>query len=317
MRSRPAAVVLALACLLGAPAARADARTDLEKARVSFLSKNWADAEVRLRAILDPQHGVKDRAILSQARMYLGAVLNGQGRTDEAKELFEKLARDDPGYDPDPLGFPADAINTFIDVRAALVEQIRIDSVRRAREAAEKKAREDAEREAERLWLEKVKAQAGERDITVRNSRIVASIPFGVGQFQNQQHVLGGIFAGVELGALVGMGITTLMYRYARDRENEELNGTNQLAAQWHNRAEDIRIVNLSLLGGFLGAAAIGIVQANLSYVPERAEKRSRPLPPLEPAPRMSSIAPVVSVLPGRDGTTPAGMVLGVRGLAF
>lgn len=309
MRSRIAGALL-VACLLGASVARADGRAELEKARVSFLTRNWADAEERLRVLLDPQTGVKERPIVSQARMYLGSILNAQGKKEETRELYEKLVLDDPGYEPDPLGFPADAINTFIDVRSGLLEQIRQAAQAAARAAADKRIRDEAEREAQRVWLEKVKAQAGERDITVRNSRLVASLPFGIGQFQNRQYLLGGIFAGIEASALIGMGITTLMYRYARDRENQELTGTNQLSPQWHNRAEDIRVVNLSLLGGFAGAAIVGIVQANLVYVPERAEKKPRPLPPLEPASRLSSIAPIVSLVP-------SGLVLGVQGFTF
>lgn len=232
MRARLAAGAILVACLLGASRAHADSRAELEKARVSFLTRNWADAEERLRALLDPKSGVKDRPIVSQARMYLGSILNAQGKKEETKEIFEKLVLDDPGYEPDPLGFPGDAINTFIDVRSGLLEQIRLAAQTAARQAAEKKARDDAEREAQRVWLEKVKAQAAERDVTVRNSRFVASLPFGVGQFQNRQYVLGGIFAGIEASALVGMGITTLMYRYARDRENQELSGSNQLSPQ-------------------------------------------------------------------------------------
>src|SRR5262249_8084311 len=159
------------------------------------------DAEERLLTLLDPKSGLKERSLISQARMYLGASLLAQGKKDEAKDTFEKLVLDDPTFEPDPLSFPSDAINTFIDVRSSLLEQIRNAQQTAARLAAEKKAREEAEREKQRVWLEKVKAQAAEEKITVRHSRIVASLPFGAGQFQNGQPWLGWAFLGTEVAA--------------------------------------------------------------------------------------------------------------------
>lgn len=293
--------------------ALADSRAELEKARASFLARNWTEAEERLRTLLDPKSGLKERPLISQARMYLGATMLVQGRKDEAKEVFEKLVLDDPTFEPDPLSFPGEAINTFIDVRSSLLEQIKAATQNAARLAAEKKAREEAEKEAQRQWLERVKAQAAEEKITVRHSRIVASLPFGAGQFQNGQHALGFFFLGAEVLSLAGTVVTFAMFRYARDREAEELTGFNQLSAQWHQRAEDLRLVNLGFAGGFLVAAGVGILQANLAYVPEAAETKKRDLPPLARASARVPIrvAPIVTPLPGGGG------FVGVQGFAF
>ena len=322
--------LIALATATAVPA-RADARADLEKARAAFVARNWVDAEERLRALLDPKNGLKERSLVSQARMYLGATLLAQGKKDDAKETFEKLVLDDPTFEPDPLSFPGDAINTFIDVRSSLLEQIRNAQQTAARLAAEKKAREEAEREKQRAWLEKVKAQAAEEKITVRHNRVVASLPFGAGQFQNGQPILGWAFLGAEVAAVAGTAVTYGMYLYARSRENEELRrpggDVNQLVPQYHQRAEDLRIANLSFAGAFVVIAATGIIQAHLAYVPESREKKKRELPPLGSRSRLhrdsasmdrplSGFAPIVSPLPGIDGT-PAGVYLGVRGLTF
>jgi tetratricopeptide (TPR) repeat protein len=322
--------LVAMAMFVGSPA-HADSRAELEKARASFLARNWTDAEERLRVLLDPKSGLKERSLISQARMYLGASLLAQGKKDDAKEEFEKLVLDDPTFDPDPLSFPGEAINTFIDVRSSLLEQIRNAQQTAARLAAEKKAREEAEREKQRIWLEKVKAQAAEEKITVRHNRIVASLPFGAGQFQNGQPVLGWVFVGAEVAAIAGTAVTYGMYVYARNRENDELRrpggDVNRLVPQYHQRAEDLRIVNLSFAGAFVAVAALGIVQAHLAFVPESAEKRKRDLPPLGERPSLhresaktalglSEIAPIVSPLSGNDGT-PNGLFLGVRGFVF
>jgi hypothetical protein len=321
--------VMALVMLAALPA-RADNRAELEKARASFAARNWADAEERLRVLLDPRSGLKERSIISQARMYLGASLLVQGKKEEASEVFEKLVLDDPTFDPDPLSFPGEAINMFIDVRSSLLEQIRKAQQAAAKLAAEKKAREEAEREAQRVWLEKVKMQAAEEKITVRHNRVVASLPFGAGQFQNGQPALGWLFLGTEVAAIAGTAVTYGMYVYARSRENEELRRPDgdltQLAPQYHQRAEDLRVANLSFAGAFVALAAIGIAQAHIAYVPESAEKKKRDLPPLavrstsggfHRAPsRMISIAPTVSPLLGKDGA-PGGVLLGLRGFVF
>jgi tetratricopeptide (TPR) repeat protein len=308
MKLRPLFVAFAL--LFATRTASADPRAELEKARASFVARSWTDAEERLRTLLDPRTGtLKERPLISQARMYLGATLLALGKKDEAKESFEKLVLDDPTFEPDPLSFPGEAINTFIDVRSSLLEQIKTASQNAARLAEEKRAREEAEREAERVWLERVKEQAGEEKITVRNSRIVASLPFGAGQFQNGQLVLGGVFLGAQAVAVGGTIVTYAMYRYARGRENEELAGDLRLAPQWHQRAEDLRVANLAFAAGFLGTAALGIVHAHLSFVPEHAQKRPRDLPPLE-RPR-AAFVPTVSILPG------SGLFVGVQGVTF
>jgi hypothetical protein len=293
------AILAAGIVFLTTATAHADARADFEKAKAAFLARNWADAEEKLKALLDPSSGLKERQLISQTRMYLGAALLKEGKRDEAKDALEKLVVDDPVFEPDPLGFPGDAIDLFIDVRSAMLEQIKIAQQTQARLAAEKRARDDAEHEAQRLWMEKVKAQAGEEAITVKHSRLVAAIPFGVGQFQNKQSVLGWIFLGGEVAALAGTVVTYGMYRYATNRRNETYQPfqtntvTNNLSPQWKNRADDIQVVNLAITAGVVGLAAIGIAQAQLAFVPEAAETKKRDLPPLELPKTTAVIAPI------------------------
>lgn len=300
---RLARVALAVALLLASGVARADARADFEKARAAFLARNWLDAEEKLRALLDPKSGLKERSLISQTRMYLGASLLQQGKKEQAKDAFEQLVLDDPTFEPDPLGYPGPAIDMFIDVRSSLLQQIQTAQQNAARLAAEKKAAEDAEKAAQQRWLEKVKAQAGEEKVTVKHSRLVASLPFGAGQFQNGQPVLGYIFLGAEVLAIAGTAVTFGMYSYARTRENETAGSFNQLQGQYRQRAEDIRLVNLGFTAGLVGIAAVGIAQAHIAFTPEAAEKKPRDLPPLDrppaAAPRQASVVreliPIVS----------------------
>jgi hypothetical protein len=290
----------------GATTAFADGRAELEKARASYLARNWPEAEERARALADPATGLKDRALVSQARMILGAALIAQGKKDAAVEVFEKLVLEDSTFEPDPLSYPSDVINTFIDTRAQLAERIKNQAVTLAKLEAERKAREEAEREKQRRWLELVKAQAQEERITVKNSRLVACLPFGVGQFQNEQSILGWIFLGTEAALVVGTAITLPMHFYARGRREHYVDTQDlDLAVQWDQRADQIQVANLILAGSFLAVAGVGILQANLNFQPTRDERKRRELPPL------GKWSPVLTPLAG------GGAYVGVTGATF
>jgi tetratricopeptide (TPR) repeat protein len=308
MLRRALALAVVAFALLGAADARADARTDLEKARASYLARNYAEAEERLRALLDPQTGVKERTLLSPARMYLGAVHYAQGRKDAAKEIFEKLVLEDPTFEPDPLSFPGDVVNLYIDTRAQLAESIKNAAAIAAKLEAERKAREAYEREQKEKWLERVKALAQEDKTTVKNRRLVAFMPFGAGQFQNRQPVLGFVFLGVEASLVVTSGILFGMQRYAQTRAEEERDSLDldQKKDQYMARADDLFIANIAVTGAFVLVAGAGILQANIAYVPEYVEVKKRELPPL------SALRPVVAPTSSGDG-----VYLGVRGLVF
>lgn len=306
LRRRLLASLVLGALLLGATPAFADGRAELEKARASYLARNWGEAEERLRVLVDPVTGLKERALVSQARMYLGATLLAQGKREAAVEVFEKLVLEDSTFEPDPLGFPGEVINTFIDTRAQLAERIKNQAVTLAKLEAERKAREEAEREKQRRWLELVKAQAQEEKITVRNSRLVACLPFGAGQFQNDQPSLGWIFLGTEAALVIGTAITLPMHFYARERREHYVDTQDiDLAVQWDQRADQIQTANLILAGAFVAITGVGILQANVVYQPQREERKKRDLPPI------GRWSPVVTPLAG------GGAFVGVTGATF
>jgi tetratricopeptide (TPR) repeat protein len=302
-----------LLLLLGAREASAQGRVEIEKARAAYLARSYPEAEERLRGLVDPKTGLKELPLLSQARMYLGAVLRAQGKADASVEVFEKMILEDPTFEPDPLSFPGDVINTFFDVRGQLQEKIRQAAQNAARLEAERRARADEERKRQEAWLAKVKQMAAEEKITVRHSRLVASLPFGVGQLQNGDRVLGWTLLVTEAACVLGTGLTVPMYSYARGRaEDEARSGDLERKAQlYQDRADNIRTVNLSFTGVFAVLAMVGIVQANLAFVPETVETRTRDLPPL------TRLTPVVSSLSGGAGALPTGVFVGVRGVAF
>ena len=308
MRRFLAASAFALV-VLGGRAASAQGRVDVEKARAAYLARNYAEAEERLRALVDPKTGLKDISLLSQARMYLAAVLLAQGKREPGAEAFEKLILEDPAFEPDPLSFPGDVINTFFDVRVQLQERIRQAAQNSARLEAEKRARAEEERRKQEAWLATVKQLASEEKITVHNSRVVALLPFGAGQFQNREPVLGWMFLVSESALVLGTMITVPLFIYADGRKNGQGANLEGKAQLYKERADTIYTVNLSLVGAFAAVAITGIVQANLAYVPEISETKKRELPP------QSRLIPILAPVARSEGSVvPQGGILGVSG---
>ncbi len=308
MRRFLAASAFALV-VLGGRAASAQGRVDVEKARAAYLARNYAEAEERLRALVDPKTGLKDISLLSQARMYLAAVLLAQGKREPGAEAFEKLILEDPAFEPDPLSFPGDVINTFFDVRVQLQERIRQAAQNSARLEAEKRARAEEERRKQEAWLATVKQLASEEKITVHNRRVVALLPFGAGQFQNREPVLGWMFLVSESALVLGTMITVPLFIYADGRKNGQGANLEGKAQLYKERADTIYTVNLSLVGAFAAVAITGIVQANLAYVPEISETKKRELPP------QSRLVPILAPVARSEGSViPQGGILGVSG---
>jgi hypothetical protein len=313
MISRPlAAVALAAACLFASPRARADEQSDFEKGRAAYATKNYDDADRRFREMLDPSVGtLHDPALVTEARMYWAATMFAMNRRPEAAALVEKLLLARPEYEPDPLRFPQDVINFFIDTRSKIVDKINAAKAAAARAAQEAHDRDVAAkaREARRLaLLEQLASQEVEVE---HHSRLFALLPFGAGQFQNGSPTLGWVLFGVESAFFLGTAATLAVYRlqlsessraYVPGRPNPE-------SDQWLSRARSTRTVNLILVGAFAATAIAGVVQAELTFVPEIVIKRPRAIP------SVGWVAPMITPLTAPNEIGVVGVVGGVIGI--
>jgi hypothetical protein len=282
-------VMLALSAALLAMAtrqARADGQADLEKARNAYVAHKYEDAELRLRALLDAKTGGLDSAdAIADARMYLGAVLLAEAKKDEANGAFERLLLDKPDYQPDPLRVSLEAIDALIDARTRLKDRLAAIQAEKARQAEAEKAKallEKQKAEARVAMLEKL---ASEEVVTEHNSRWLALVPFGVGQFRNGQLSLGyTLLVGESLlgaGSIVGAALT--LYNNGQT-EAAVLRGDGT-APGYNARAQQAAIVGDVFGGAFVLAALVGVVHAQLTFVPERTTVRRRQLPSLTLAP--------------------------------
>jgi hypothetical protein len=294
---RPALVPLVsvgLAWLLFGTPAAANPAGELQKAHSAYVAQRYDEAEARLRALLDPATGaLKDPGNVADARMYLGAVLVAEGHREEAEKVFEQLLREQPEYSEDPLLVKQDAIDVFIDVRARLRDLLAQRIEENVNQANIEKARQAAEQQRAAMRVAMLEQLASEQIVIERHSRWVALIPFGVGQFQNGQIGLGATFFVAEGLLAAGSVVATGVALYNEGQVAAAYRRNDDTQFQYEDRARSAAWVSVALGGGFVLAAAMGALHAELSFVPQKIEIHQRAIPPL-------SLAPIVG--PGGVG---------------
>lgn len=282
------AAVAAAVTMTAVRDARADALTDLEKAHSAYVAHKYDDAETRLRVLLDAK-ALDNAENVADARMYLGAVLVAREQKDDAAHVFESLLVDRPEYQPDSLRVQLAAIDAFLDVRTKLRDRLAAAQAEKVRQEQEQKAKVEAEQKKAALRLAMLEKLAGEEVTTEKNSRLLAFVPFGVGQLQNGQKVAGWALLASESALAVGSGIAAAISYFDQRAVNDALaRGDRAAAEQYHQRANIATITDYAFAGTFAATAIAGIVHAQITFVPERVETRKRDIPQV-------TLAPVVS----------------------
>lgn len=275
-RSLLAALLAALLLVSGAVRARADDLSEFEAARARYERHDYARAADAFRALVgsDPPR-IGNALLVLESRKYYAASLLFLGKSDEARAQFRLLLQQEPDYALDPLAFPTEVVGLFDDVKATIRREL--DS---QREAEQSRARA-AEREAQavvqlrRYNLGRLRALAEEERQRSANSRWIASVPFGIGQFQNGHRGLGVALAMGE-GLTVATSIATYIGHQNVANEHPsvtEVDDARRRERQW-------RTANVVSFATFAALALIGIVDAHVRFVPERVKATPRPLPP-------------------------------------
>jgi hypothetical protein len=275
------AVVLALAV---PRVARADPAAELEKAHSAYVARHYDEAESKLRSLL-ASGAVKDPDVVADARMYLGAVLVAEGKQEDAAAVFDQLLADRPRYDPDQLKVTVQAMYAFIDAKTRNKDKIRasLEAEAQAEEADRARAEQEKVSQAKRLaMLEKL---ASEEIVVERHSRWVALVPFGVGQFQNGQTGLGVAFLVSESAFAAGslIGAAFAIYDEAQTNVATVRGWGNQ--STYHSWADLAALLGNVSIGASALTAVVGVIHAQLTFVPDRVEVHKRAIPALSLTP--------------------------------
>jgi tetratricopeptide (TPR) repeat protein len=262
-----------MVAFLSGGAAWADDASELDSAKASYDGGRYDEGVVRFREILNPAspHALKSANAIERARAYYAACLIALERYDEANEQFEKILRQNPRFKPDPVVFPRQVTDRFYVIQSKLKGEIE------AADRVRADAREKAEKE-QRAYIATLQRLAGQETVIVKNSRWLAAIPFGVGQFQNGQAGLGYAFL-ISEALLAGTSVTAgvihmqLVSDYTRAPTSIDFE-------DFQSRKNAMFTLSVYSTIAFAVVAIGGIAQAQIEYVPEtRVEVRPRPLP--------------------------------------
>ena len=172
-----------------AVSAHATPEDDLRDAENSYLYGDYPRVVAKLEPVVEPDILLADPDDLARAYELLGLSTFFLDRVGESRGWFERLIRFRPDARLNPVLVPPPAVSLFDDVRESLA-----DEIARMQEALRKQREEEAERERlARLTRVRVETRV--------NSRLVATLPFGVGQFQNGQDGLGYALLATQLAA--------------------------------------------------------------------------------------------------------------------
>jgi hypothetical protein len=294
-------------------------RGELDRIIELYMAGSYEACSTQLGGFLDAEGGdaFQESEVIEQGRLYFASCALLEGHRAEARQALRAALEENPlMQSPDSLTFPPPVVSLFLEVRDE-VQQLIADSekeqvVRLRRENAlarqQAEQREHRERELEKL--------AREQFVVAKNSRAVASIPLGFGQYQNGKNALGALFL-VSEGLLLGTAVTSGLILRDLKNKAEDADGELTDVAKYNRQTQTAYDTLTYASWGFIGVAALGIVEAHLNFQRERRlEKRTRDLPkelqlaPESQQPETNSSVQLTPVF----GVGPSGGHLGVTG---
>ncbi len=271
------ALALVAFLLGGVPSSvRADEVEDFEQARQAYETQDFARAVSLFESMVGgATPRIRNPILILESRKYLAAAYLFVDRREDAKEQFAALLRADSAYELDQYAFPDAVITLFREVKEDIAEEL-AEAERQRREADERLRREALERDlAQQERIARLEELARQEVVEDRNSRLVATLPFGVGQFQNNHLTLGRFFAVSEATLIAGTFATWGVHQWAKN-QIDEFPGSQ---ARLERIGTAMRGLNYTFFGLTAALVVIGIIDSHVRFVPVHREVRERELP--------------------------------------
>jgi len=272
-----------------------DAESLLDLATSRFERGNYDKAAEILAGLLrvevDPKtpEGKKRREVYLRARPLYAACLVAMGKDEEADRVILEQYRDDPFYELPRGMFPQPVVDRFIEVEAAHREEIekrKEDVVAGQQDLAKRRAALAKARAARLAELERM---AAEKVIVTTRSRWIATVPFGIGQFQNDDLGWGAFFA-VSEGLMFTTALVSFIYVETLPAPDtvdcggqfEFVDGVARpiSCSALTERFLIGRGINYASLGAGMALLISGIIEAQVSFEPQDVTKTKRDIPP-------------------------------------
>ncbi len=235
-----------------------------------------------------------DPDLVERARTLDAVSLLALKREVEADAQIAAIYRQNPAFAPSAASFPVEVIDRFTKVRASMRAELEAVVQKRAKEDLARRAKEQDAKDAEAKWIADLEKLAGEERIVRENTRWLALVPFGVGQYQNGNLGLGITFTTSEVLLGAASLISIAVYNgYVRTYSDLVRDNKLVSAAQVNSLVNTAVVVNRVTFGGWAAVTVAGIIQAQVAFVPEVVTTRKRPVPP------KPKITPVITATPG------------------
>ncbi len=271
MRALAALVGVAILLAAPSPAAAGDIE-DFQAARGAYEARDWPRAVLYFEALVGSDPPVlRTPLLVLESRKYLAAAYVFVGRADAARAQLERLLVADPSYELDATQFPIEVVELFESVRSEVQEERA-----RAAERAAAAAVLDSERDRARALIELAESEV---TFEIENSRWLALVPFGAGQFQNGQDDIGWMFLVIEsvtaLGALASLVV--------HESVQAQLTGEDALrridVAQVNGILRAAQIINWTSASLCAVFAIAGVLQAQLDFRATHVVRTHREVP--------------------------------------
>ena len=249
--------------------AEVDASSALNSAIRAYNGGNYKQVITLLKSQLYPQIRFAREQDVLRAHKLIGISYLFTKDLTSARKEFRAILAQRPDYRLDPLSDPVAAVELFDQLKEENAQQVRevLDQDRkdRAREAERKRAEAKRREEMERLSRRVV-----EKTVT-KKSYWLNFIPFGVGQFQNEQTTKGYIFLGTE-AALAGISIGSALWLRLSYPDNT-------VPGSEYDTADAIRLMQVVSGGLFIATAIYGVIDALWHFEEESIETREYEIP--------------------------------------
>lgn len=309
--------LFALAAALACGEARADDSQQFELVKGLFYAGQYEDVVRRMGILLDPSNPacgavegaptapqtchLADQVLVERSREMQVVALVALKRQADADAVIEKMVRQNPTYTPEPGSLPAAVVQRMGEIKARLQKELE-DRARNDADAQRKTAlQKQKAAEEERRWLAEMTKLASQETVVEKRSRLVAFVPFGVGQLQNGDTALGLLFAGSQVlaaGTSIGFAAAHGFFSGADPNSKNPETGKLVVKSELNALIQLTATGNQIAFGAWAALAIAGIIQANVAFVPEVRTTRPRAVPK-RPEP---VVVPTVAVSNGAVG---------------
>lgn len=301
--------LVALALGLGAREARADDSQQFELLKGLFYAGQYEDVARRAVILLDTSNPpcataegaptapqtchLADAVLIERSRELQVVALVALKRQADADAVMEKMLRQNPAYSPEPGSLPPAVVERLREIKARLQKELEDLARKKADDQRARLLQSQKASEEERRWLAELTALAGKETVIEKRSRLVAFVPFGVGQFQNGDTALGALFMASQTAAAGTSIVFGAMHAFyaAVDPSSKDENGRPVIPPALTEQVRVAALGNQISFGVWAALAAAGIIQANVAFVPEVKTTRDRPVPKRPP----TVVAPTVA----------------------